>query len=88
MLEQSCLTEGISCAASARMIVLSRGQTNPLVPFYISQHGIDATGIKTMEPEFGKEAVELAQLWDQLALILFFQVSIETPLWFCCSFLT
>lgn len=27
-----------------------------------------------MEPELGKDAVELAQLWDQLALILFFQV--------------
>ncbi len=34
-----------------------------------------ATGINSLEPELGKEAVEIAQLWDQLALILFFQVS-------------
>lgn len=30
-----------------------------------------------MEPELGKDAVELAQLWDQLALILFFQVCLR-----------
>ncbi|KAK9837222.1 hypothetical protein WJX84_000687 [Apatococcus fuscideae] len=34
-------------------------------------------GINSMEPELGKDAVELAQLWDQLALILFFQDKLQ-----------
>lgn len=39
-------------------------------------------GINGLEPELGKDAVELAQLWDQLALILFFQVQ-PWPCLFC-----